>query len=31
VDLHLEVDLEHESLAALADDRRELRVEVVGF
>ena len=29
VDLHLQVDLEHEALAALADDRRQLRVEVV--
>ncbi len=31
VDLHLQVDLEDESLAALADDRRQLRVEVVGL
>ena len=29
VDLHLQVDLEDEALAALADDRRQLRVEVV--
>ena len=29
VDLHLQVDLEHEALTALADDRRQLRVEVV--
>ncbi len=29
VDLHLQVDLEDEALAALAHDRRQLRVEVV--